>query len=663
MVFQILGPFFGKHTDNWVIVLIRGKRFFEKPQDSYLYGVMLTKKASFICFLVLAFFSAFSQTGPAGVNTSSTNVFWLKADAGTSSASNTTAISSWNDQSGNGIHMTQTVTAQQPSFATNVINGFPAILFDNSTTANQNDKMLGADNSILDNTSGYTFFTVTRPLTLDGNARSIVCKRTGVSIDQSFMIFYYTSNKLHFDIQTTDDRWSSATTFTANNTYLSSLVYNGTLTSGSRCALYVEETFDKNASETSTLVPDNTSPMLIGSTDAGDGRPFGGYIAEVIIYREALGNAQRIIVNNYLSAKYDITLNANDKYAGDNSGNGNYDREVAGLGQESSGSSSSFSASISGGLGMVATAGLDNGDYVFTGHAITTNTTITSDVGGMTGSNRARWQRVWYVDVTNASTNITLDVEFDMSDGGMPTFTLGSLSNYVLLYRSGQTGNWLEVTTASSISGDRIIFNGLSALVDGYITLGTRDFHNSPLPISLAEFTAIPRSSEVDLSWATLSEKNNAFFTLEKSIDGNSFQAFAKIEGAGTSSVLKNYNFTDQDPYPGISYYRLKQTDYDTKESNSELVMVDFKGDEGDLIIFPNPTHGNFKIKFPNTSVKEITVRILDLSGKMIVSQLSVTRGDDSFFTPAKLPQLASGTYVIVASSPTKEYSRKLIIK
>jgi hypothetical protein len=87
----------------------------------------------------------FSQTGPAGVGSSTNNVLWLKAGAGTSSTTNNTPISAWNDQSGNGINVTQTVSAQQPSFATNVINGMPAIQFDNVNGAGVNDKMLGPD--------------------------------------------------------------------------------------------------------------------------------------------------------------------------------------------------------------------------------------------------------------------------------------------------------------------------------------------------------------------------------------------------------------------------------------------------------------------------------------------------------------------------------------
>lgn len=626
--------------------------------------VIMIKKACWFCILLtVVFLNSFSQTGPAGVGTSANNVFWLKADAGTSSTVNAVPISTWNDQSGNSINMSQTVSLQQPSFATNVINGFPAVLFDNSTTANQNDKMLGADSPLLDNTSGYTFFTATRPLNLDGSARSTVCKRTGVSIDQSFMIFYYTSNKLQVDIQTTDDRFSSNTTYANNTNYLSTIIYNGTLPTASRVATYNEETFDKFAIETNTLVPDNNSPILIGSTDASDGRPYGGYISEVIIYREALGNAQRIIMNNYLSAKYNIALSANDKYQGDNSGSGDYDREVAGIGQESTGSNPSFSASVTGGLTMSATSGLDNGDYIMVGHAVPTNTTITTDVGGMTGSNKARWQRIWCVDVTNASTNINVNLEFDMSDGGMPTFTLGTMSNYVLLYRTGQSGNWLEVATPNSIVGDRIFFNNLGALADGYITLGTRDFHNSPLPVQLVQFTALPKNDEVELNWSTANEKNNSYFTLERSKDGENFESFATIKGAGNSSSLIHYSNTDLDPYAGISYYRLKQTDYDGKSTYSEIVDVNMRKTGKELLLYPNPGNGDFKLKLPETDTEEILLTIRDVSGKELFSELKITKDPDGYFTVYKQGELIPGTYIVIAKSNNRRYSQKFLIK
>ncbi len=137
--------------------------------------------------LFISFFLS-SQTGPAGVGSSTNNVLWLKADAGTSSTTNNTRISSWNDQSGNGINVTQTVAVQQPSFATNVMNGMPAIQFDNVATTN--DKLYAPDSPILDNTAGLSIFTVSK-LTNVGEARTIISKRNNVGVQESYMFFYY----------------------------------------------------------------------------------------------------------------------------------------------------------------------------------------------------------------------------------------------------------------------------------------------------------------------------------------------------------------------------------------------------------------------------------------------------------------------------------------
>lgn len=624
----------------------------------------MVKKLILFLFTYSCLCSADAQTGPGGVGSSANNVLWLKADAGTSSTTNSAAISFWNDQSGNGLNVTQTVSAQQPSIVTNFMNGYPSVLFDNVSTANQNDKMVGPDSPLLDNTSGYTFFTVTRPQNLDGSARTIVSKRTGVSVDQSFMLFYYTSNKLNIDIQTTDNRFASNTTYASGTNYITCLSYDGTIaTSGLRCTLYNEETFDKNSTESSTLVPNNSSPLLIGTTDASDPRPYGGYTSEIIIYREALSTARRIIINNYLSAKYNISLSANDKYSGDNAVNGDYDREVAGIGQESSGSNTSFSASVSGGLTMAATAGLDNGDYILAGHALSTNSTIITDVGGMTGTNNARWQRIWYVDITNASTNITANLEFDMSDGGMGTFTIGATSNYVLLYRSGQSGNWTEVTTASSVSGDRILFDAITLTNDGYYTLGTKNFNLSPLPIELISFSANVNGSRVDLNWATASEKNNAFFSLERSKDGLRFEVLRTIKGVKNSSSMLDYRETDYNPYTGISYYRLKQTDYDGTGAYSDVVAVDLSSEVAEMSIYPNPNTGIFKIDLTTGAKKEILVALFDLSGKECFSKVIATPDENGLYTVDTENKLPRGTYLLVASSNNARHTQKIIVK
>ncbi|MCW3083239.1 MAG: hypothetical protein JWP12_605 [Bacteroidetes bacterium] len=640
---------------------------------SYIHKILIMKALpiSLLLFGLLFINSKLlhSQTGPAGVGATATNALWLKADAGTSTTVSGAAISAWYDQSGNTLSVLQSIAAQRPTYTTTLMNGYPAIEFDNSTSSGQNDMMVGYDNPVLDNTTGYTFFTVSRIKGFDGNAKCIISKRTTIDIDEAFMLFYYTGNAFFLDVDGLSDRFSTISTYSANTNYIIDAVFDGSLTAANRSKIYEGENLRKTGSETSTLVPDKTSPLMVGATHATDNRPFNGYISEIIIYRTALNDAQRIIVNNYLSAKYDIALSANDKYFGDNNSDGDYDRDVAGVGKESSGSNNAFASSIAAGLGITVNSGLDIDDYIIAGHASPLNYQIISDVGGMTGTANARWQRIWYFDVTNSATNISTNVEFDMSDGITSwSTTLGSVSDYVLLYRAGQTGNWTELATASAITGDKVQFNGITFsgnANDGYYTIGTHNYPVSPLPIELLNFNAIKNGSAVDVTWETASETNNDYFTIEKSRDGITFETAGTVDGAGNSTGMIRYADKDYSPYSGISYYRLKQTDFNGHSTYSDLVPVNYYfGDDG-ITIYPNPAGSDEPLTMSITGLEnqQVLVVVRDVSGKEFYSKVIITATNKEIIAIDPDQKLVAGTYIVIASSNNKLYSKKLIIR
>ena len=630
----------------------------------------------FIILLLLytsVYYCSFGQTGPGGVGTSANNMLWLKADAGTNTTSNGTAVSNWTDQSGNSNTVSQSTNNKQPIYTTNVINGNPAILFDNNNGTN--DKLVGADASSLDNTSGYTFFTISRPLTLDGGARSIVSKRTNVGVEQSFMLFYYTSNKFYVDIQTNDNRFNGTTTYSANNTYLIDVLYDGTLSSASRSKLYNGNNLDVRASETNTSVPNNNSPLIIGSTDLNDPRPFGGYISEVIGYRTALNKASRIIVNNYLSAKYNIALASEDKYAGDNSLI-NFDKDVAGIGSDTImpgsvvGSNTSFSSSVAKGLGITSSSGLDVGDYLLIGHNTTNNSEMSTDVAGMTGTSNTRWQRVWYFDVTNTSTVLNGTVEFDVSNSGMAVNSMGAAADYVLLYRSSNsTGtSWTEIATANSVSGDMVLFSNVNLQNDGYYTLGYHFSSVIVLPIELSSFNAELNYNQVDVFWTTFSETNNDYFSVEKSENGKDFYEIGQIKGKGNSTQISNYLFTDEKIVEGISYYRLRQVDFNGRFTYSTIKSIENEVIELAMNVFPNPSeNGNFKIHFSENDLKNeepLTIQLVDLAGKIFHSEVllpdKISNHHHEMNTFGSIPK---GVYYLIIHRNNRKKSTKVIIQ
>ena len=546
---------------------------------------------SFLILLsMLPALSSLGQTGPAGVGSPATNVLWLKADAGTSTSTNGSPLASWADQSGNGVVLSQSNAAQQPLFVSSFMNGFPAIEFDNNGSTGQNDHLITPDNPIFDNTNGYSFFTVTRMKGF-GDAQSIISKRNNVGNEEAFMLFYYTGNRLFVDFDNDNNRFSNSAISTINTTKIYDFFYDGTLTPTMRSTIFDQEVLQTTSTESSSTIADKNSPLLVGATHTGDPRPFNGYISEIIMFRTKLNDAQRTIINNHLSAKYDVPLSSNDLYVGDNPANGNYDRNVSGIGRDATGlTNPSFDPSTSAGLGMQSVSGLDNNDYILAGHAFTTNTDITTDIAGIVGTNVSRWQRIWYFDITNTGAANVATISFDMSDGGMAGVNLGVTSNYILVYRAGQTGAWTEIATANSIVGDQIVFANQSITLDGYYTLATKDFTLSPLPVELVSFDASLAERKVILNWQTASELNSNYFDILRSNDGENWSSIGTVPANGSSQEIIDYSLTDASPMNGVSYYRLKQVDLNGNFHLSDIRSINNSSKVNQVKIYPNPT-------------------------------------------------------------------------
>lgn len=121
--------------------------------------------------------------------------------------------------------------------------------------------------------------------------------------------------------------------------------------------------------------------------------------------------------------------------------------------------------------------------------------------------------------------------------------------------------------------------------------------NGNPLPVELLSFDASSGNNKsVDLTWETASEEDNDYFSLEKSTDGREWKTFAEVNGAGNSIETLSYSYTDEEPYEGISYYRLKQTDYDGQYEYSNIETVNRLGVKQGIKVYPNPTNGILRL-------------------------------------------------------------------
>ncbi|MBN8702076.1 MAG: CSLREA domain-containing protein [Bacteroidetes bacterium] len=188
------------------------------------------------------------------------------------------------------------------------------------------------------------------------------------------------------------------------------------------------------------------------------------------------------------------------------------------------------------------------------------------------------------------------------------------------------------------------------------------------LPIELLSFSAENINNEyTQLKWITASETNNDYFTIEKTQDGINYEFVAKVAGAGNSAQVLNYTTNDFKPYQGVSYYRLKQTDFDGAYDYSELVSVEFQSlklESSMLVVYPNPaTNSNMNVLFNGQSGEEVLIVVHDVLGKEFYSKAFILEEEQLIANIETTQNLAPGLYTITASSNNKFFNKKVIVK
>ncbi len=141
------------------------------------------------------------------------------------------------------------------------------------------------------------------------------------------------------------------------------------------------------------------------------------------------------------------------------------------------------------------------------------------------------------------------------------------------------------------------------------------NIYDNPLPVELLYFRATTdyKNKRIKLKWSTATETNNDYFTIKKSNDGNSWNTIGFVNGQGNSNNQINYQYEDNYPVTGISYYKLKQTDLDG--SHEIIGYADVKYIDLNNIQIKNHQNTLF---IKNMSDNNIHVEIASLSGRLI---------------------------------------------
>jgi hypothetical protein len=204
----------------------------------------------------------------------------------------------------------------------------------------------------------------------------------------------------------------------------------------------------------------------------------------------------------------------------------------------------------------------------------------------------------------------------------IPAPTVGAPSasttyNGTLTTTSNQYRNLSDCNTATPSS---LGCNSINITIYGPgISTQTINCNQSPLPIDLLSFKGECNDQDIVLKWVTLTEKNNDYFTIEKSLNAINWEIVAQVNGAGNSNSPRQYKYNDKIVFNQTVYYRLKQTDFDGTYKYFDIIAVNCRDKSiNNFKIYPNPFYNQLTIEITDNENDDAIVEIMNKQGSVI---------------------------------------------
>ena len=187
----------------------------------------------------------------------------------------------------------------------------------------------------------------------------------------------------------------------------------------------------------------------------------------------------------------------------------------------------------------------------------------------------------------------------------------------------------------------------------------------APLPVELTSFTGkVDTHAMATLQWTTATERNTAYFALERSTNGIDFVEAGRVAAASTSNKPLAYQWLDPQRLTGPTYYRLRQADNDGTVAYSSVVTLTIAPQLAQHVeVYPNPSAGRaMQLLLQGYEGEALILRLTDALGRSVLVQ-ALTPHDAQYLSPLALPQdLVSGTYVLTLAGKVTTVQKRIVV-
>jgi hypothetical protein len=504
-------------------------------------------------------FVLISQTGPGGVGSTdgaSDLNLWLRSGYGLTIPSGNN-ISQWSDQSGKSHHVSQATSSFQPIQSTNALNGYTTVVLDGT------DDLLTTGNfPTSDTQSVHSFFAVWKYIGSYPNQYESLFATANASSPETVQISSSGGTASDFF-------GCGGKTLGIHSSFSSFNITAITRASTNTLDSWVNET---SSTSKSILSTDTKEFRLYKFGVNRNGLKFlNAELAESIVFYTAVSEVKRIIINNYLSAKFNISLTSHDYFTQDNSGSGNFDHHVAGIGQASDGSSHTNSK----GTGIVqinTPSDLQNDEYLIWGEDSQNSSYTFNTSSEYLERQSSNWRVNKRNDLGTVSVSLnesSLDLSGKQSCADLylivsNSSSFSSKTSYIMTLSSGvYTANDVSFTDGDYFTfeyTDKIVvdnakfYNGSGSsnvpnTTDGCYKLLVKNTSDGTLPVTE---NANVREVEVE-SGGTLSINSNIYLSISNNITNN-----GTILINENSSLVQTGSGTDNNS--GAGTYNVKRS-------------------------------------------------------------------------------------------------------
>lgn len=271
------------------------------------------------------------------------------------------------------------------------------------------------------------------------------------------------------------------------------------------------------------------------------------------------------------------------------------------------------------------------------------------------------YNRFWIIDATSYSTMPSGELTLNYTASEM-TGNLLHGSSIMQAQQYDPASGWGGTTGLFGTDNLTGSVTGISFTSSNFAPFWTLVEQNNPLPIELIDFSVNWENDDqriADITWSTASELNNDYFEVLRSQNGLDWEVILKVDGQGTTNNTTHYHEKDRHPLNGISYYRLKQTDFNGEYTFTDIRSLNKNRIEEQVNVYPNPASSHFFLQFSNSKNEAFEVRILDNLGR-IVKQMNCSPSNS--FQNIAVSNFTNGTYFIQVSQGEFQSQHQLII-